>query len=220
MATFSTPEVGKLLDRAIQQAYQDGQGAFGRLMEAERRATHISAYTLGLFPDILHTKAYAVANRPRSWDAASVEHTRVGMLRNEEIMARGVPLDVLVGEQALYNTIEDSAAMSEQLQHVRSLAQQPQIQVRLVPTPRASHIRFEHSRISYVLLELPDQADPVTYFEGQNAAGDPWAQFSTDPDEVSRSLAAWEHHSSMALSAALSLSALALQANALNAEQL
>ncbi|WP_243710370.1 helix-turn-helix transcriptional regulator [Micromonospora sp. KC213] len=150
-----TPDYLARLDRAL-----DTGDLFGTMLElirfhaapdwfrpweeVEREATSLRWYDPTVIPGLLQTEAYARAMLALGGEltADEVEARVVARLARQAVLAgdRRPQFVAVLEEQALRRQVGDRAAMAEQLEHLLTVAAEPNVQVRVVPADAPWHI--------------------------------------------------------------------------------
>ncbi|MDG4793940.1 helix-turn-helix transcriptional regulator [Micromonospora sp. WMMD1082] len=135
--------------------------------EIEREAVALRWYDPAVIPGLLQTEAYARAMLragPFLTDD-EIEKRVLARLARQEVLARDEPpqLVVVLDEQALRRQVGDRATMREQLEHLRSMADRPNVQVRIVPAETPWYIGLNGP---FVLARLADGTE-VAHLDNQ-----------------------------------------------------
>ena len=150
-------------------------------VQHEREAVALSWYDTLVVPGILQTEAYARAvlrNRVPAYDEDEVETRTAARIERQEIVHRKVPatLSFIVWEPVLHLTIGGPAVRTDQLRHLRAVAELPGLALQFLPLKSPSHAGLNGP---FTLLETPDHQH-LAYTESQRGS-----QWVSDPGEVS-----------------------------------
>ncbi|MFV2020776.1 helix-turn-helix domain-containing protein [Micromonospora sp. LOL_023] len=152
------------------QPYHDllVQTNFDSYIGLEQDASEIDTFESQLVPGLLQTERYARAlvsvpdNRER--DADEVERRVRMRLRRQEILTRTDPvrLDAVLSEAVLRQVVGGPAVMIEQLRHLATSSERPNITLRVLPFAAGLHDGLVSG--SFVILRFPDDIEsPVVY---------------------------------------------------------
>lgn len=147
----------------------------GALMEFEREALGVTSWAPLLIPGLLQTGDYA---RAIMGDVPSAD-TRVAMrLGRQDILSRRNPvaLTAIISEGALRQPVAEPDVMTDQLDHVLSVAERRNVTIQVMPASMRYHPGLAGP---FILLEFP-KAKPVVHFEHYRASA-----FVFDDDDVS-----------------------------------
>ncbi|MFF3910794.1 Scr1 family TA system antitoxin-like transcriptional regulator [Streptomyces sp. NPDC001848] len=147
----------------------------------EREAISLSWYDATVLPGLLQTEDYARAvlrERVPAYDEDEVETRTAARVERQEILHRKVPptLSFVVWEPVLYLSIGSPSVRSEQLRHLRAIAELPGLALQFLPLSSPHHAGLNGP---FTLLETPDHQH-LAYTESQRGS-----QWVSDPDEVS-----------------------------------
>ncbi|NEB08228.1 helix-turn-helix transcriptional regulator [Streptomyces coelicoflavus] len=150
-------------------------------IQHEREAVALSWYDNAVLPGLLQTEAYARAvlrNRVPAYDESEVESRTAARVERREILHRACPptLSFVVWEPALHLALGGPAVHTEQLRHLRTLAELPCLALQFLPLASPYHAGLDGP---FILLETPDHQH-LAYTESQRGS-----QWVSGPDEVS-----------------------------------
>ncbi|MGW1175677.1 helix-turn-helix domain-containing protein [Kitasatospora sp. NPDC002543] len=133
---------------------------FAEFADAEARCRRLRTIGLIIVPGLLQTPAYARAlaqaavRRGAITPAEADERTDYLALRQEILDQKNPPmLHVVIEEGVLLRPIGGPRVMAEQLRHLESLAERPNITVQVAPFSIGENLSFT---LPVVLLNLPD----------------------------------------------------------------
>lgn len=148
----------------------------------ESAANRLRQYQPELVPGLLQTEEYAreVFQLGHSdMPAAEVERGVAVRLERQGLLTRTRPaaprLEVVLNEAVLHRPLTDRAAMAQQLRHLVTVGEQPNVSVRVLPLRAGLH-RAALAGGSFVILDFPDTgrvggAEPTTvYSDGLTGA--------------------------------------------------
>ncbi|WP_245776087.1 helix-turn-helix domain-containing protein [Saccharopolyspora flava] len=173
------------------------------LLEIERAATRITTVSPLLVPGLMQTADYAREIMIAAEVPASEIDTRVAVrLGRRDAINRKKPaqLHAFVGELALRQEIGGDETMADQLRELLKLAEQPNVELRVVPIRTGWHAGLEGP---FVLVEFDDR-DPVISIENRVSA-----IYLDEPEDVSAYRAALPRVEQVAMSPAESSSFIA-----------
>ncbi|MGW5723443.1 helix-turn-helix domain-containing protein [Amycolatopsis sp. NPDC003865] len=142
--------------------------ALSGIVEYERTATHITNWELTIMPGLLQTPDYARAMLSSSdIDLLQADSRLVTRLNRQRILSRPDPvrLTALVGELAIREEIGSAEVMSDQMDHLLMMMDQPNISLRIVPANIGFHRGLIGSFIVYEFADLP----PIVHLENAHA---------------------------------------------------
>lgn len=150
-------------------------------IDQEQEAIAISWYENQVIPGLLQTENYSYSVFQNEIPALSQDEMRVrvaGRIERQQILHRKVPptCSFLIGEGALKDRLGSPAVFTEQLCHLREIADLPSLTLQIMPFGRATHAGLSGP---FILLETPDHQH-LAYAETQRGS-----LFVEDPDEVS-----------------------------------
>lgn len=148
------------------------------LIDAERRATHITDVTLNLIPGLLQTRSYTRAVMEASGvgpqdadDMVSIRQVRQGILSNHD----PTTLRCFIDETALLRPIGGPRVMVEQLRQILSASEEQNVSVQVLPLALGAHAGLAGT---FFLLDFV-KAKPVVYLEARSSGA-----FLDEPDDV------------------------------------
>ncbi|QKV77841.1 helix-turn-helix transcriptional regulator [Amycolatopsis sp. Hca4] len=130
----------------------------------ERSASTIFNWESALVPGLLQTEDYArLALRAGRRSPLEVEERlRARMSRREVLGGRWrLPYEVLIAESVLRGRLGGDEVMVPQLEHLHSMAQRPNITVRVLPDSDEFHAGLHGAFVSFDFPDLP----PIVYLE-------------------------------------------------------
>lgn len=139
------------------------------LLEFERTATHIVDVSPLLIPGLLQTGDYVRAVMRTGPVPTDEIETRVAVrLGRQRTLTRHEPahLDAYIGEAALYQTIGGATGMAQQLETLLTVAEQPNVDVRVIPLDCTWNPALEGP---FLYLAFPT-ATPVVHLENRQSA--------------------------------------------------
>lgn len=150
-------------------------------MDLEREAIALSWYDNQVVPGLLQTERYArgvFRSRVPAFTADEIETQVTGRVARQEILSRTQPptISFVMWEAILRDRIGGDEVYVEQLRHLRSCAELPDVSLQVLPFGRNSHAGLNGP---FTLLETPDH-QLLGYTEGQRGS-----QMISDPDDVS-----------------------------------
>ncbi|MFV2027636.1 helix-turn-helix domain-containing protein [Micromonospora sp. LOL_028] len=162
------------------------QTNFDSYIGLEQDASEIDTFESQLVPGLLQTEGYARAlvsvpdNRERDGD--EIEQRVQMRLRRQEILTRPNPvrLDAVLGESVLRQVVGGPAVMTEQLRHLATMSERPNITVRVLPFTAGLHDGLVSG--SFVILRFPDGVEPPVVYSDVLLGG-LWFE---EPSEVTR----------------------------------
>lgn len=147
---------------------------FNHYLGLEAAAREITSWQLNLVPGLLQTPEYRRAliwAAHPDWPTVDVEHRlALARQRRDKLGDSTFRLNVLVSEAALRHHVGGRGVMADQLRHLATMSELPNISVRAVPFDARSPIGLVVR--SFVLLEFPVPSNtriaepPVAYVEG------------------------------------------------------
>ena len=134
----------------------------------EAAAIQISDYEPGVFPALLQTPAFARAVHegalPRLSPEVIGQRIESRRLRQEVLNREDPPhLKAVIDEAVLHRPVGGPAVMREQLQVVAEAADQPYVDVRILPFKAGVHPALNST---FVILEFVDPVPGVVYVDG------------------------------------------------------
>jgi transcriptional regulator with XRE-family HTH domain len=170
---------------------------FAMYLALEEVASRVQVYQPCLIPGLFQTREYArqieattVPNPGPEVDA----YVCLRMQRQEKAFARREPLriDLVLGEAALRAVPGSQVVMDAQIEHLRTLALRPGIEVRVVPLAAGIHPGVYGT---FTIMDFPQEKDPsVVYVETYEAA-----RYPERPEQVARFRARFETVSAVAV---------------------
>jgi transcriptional regulator with XRE-family HTH domain len=154
-------------------------GPLRTLVEQERLANEIVAWSLSLIPGLLQIAAYIRAVSERSAQLTEPQDINAAIamkLERQAIFHRSRKFVFYVHEQALRLPVGGPDVMKQQLLHILTMTVRPYITVRIVPVSAGAHAGVNGS---FVQLKY-EKFEPVIYVEGERTA-----LFLEDKDSVS-----------------------------------
>jgi transcriptional regulator with XRE-family HTH domain len=154
-------------------------GPLRTLVEQERLANEIVAWSLSLIPGLLQIAAYIRAVSERSAQLTEPQDINAAItmkLERQAIFHRSRTFVFYIHEQALRLPVGGPDVMKQQLLHILTMTVRPYITVRIVPIAAGAHAGVNGS---FVQLKY-EKFEPVVYVEGERTA-----LFLEDKDSVS-----------------------------------
>ncbi|WP_251071346.1 helix-turn-helix transcriptional regulator [Streptomyces sp. ISL-43] len=150
-------------------------------MDLEHQAVALSWYECMRFPGLLQTENYARALfriRVPARAEEEIETLTARRVERQEILRRKVPpsLSFIVWEAVLKDRIGGDAVYSEQLRHLLTCMDLPNVTLQVMPFGRTTHAGLNGP---FILLETPDHQQ-LAYSETQHGS-----LLISAPDEVS-----------------------------------
>ena len=156
-----------------------GRLAFEPYTGLESAASQIRRFGDSLIPDLLQTRSYALAICQRRSTLPSERRSRLAeeCLQRQSLLRRRLPrpprVEVILAEAALLRTVGDAAIMVEQLRHLLSVGETPNVSVRVLPLAAKLHRGAETG--SFVILDFPlanrtTPEPPVVYCQSWTGA--------------------------------------------------
>lgn len=180
----STPELDRLqgLARAAEGPGQLNIGAAGiakalaELIDHEQNAVRITDASPLLIPGLLQTSDYARAIVGDKPDAETRVKLRAG---RRDILTRRNPVELfsLIDSEALVRPIAPPDVMVDQLRHVRSLSERPNVTVQIVSSTRPGY----HPMLAgpFELIEFA-KAKPIVHLEHRRSSASLWEDDAID----------------------------------------
>jgi transcriptional regulator with XRE-family HTH domain len=155
----------------------------GALVGLEWEAAEINSFEIVVVPGLLQTEAYAAAVFRGGRVLREEEITRrvAARMARQRILAREDPpsLAVVIDEAALRKHVGGPALMREQLQHLRRLAEAPNISIQVLSNAVGAHASMEGS---FMILDYrAPKDDPSIVYVEIGRSGD---LFLEDPEAV------------------------------------
>ncbi|MEV6233718.1 helix-turn-helix transcriptional regulator [Saccharopolyspora shandongensis] len=162
------------------------------LIDAEQRALRITNVSLNTIPGLLQTRAYTrqIMEAGGVPDEALEENVGIRQMR-QGILSRRHPVELrsFVDETALLRPVGGPQVMAEQLRHVLSASEAPNVTVRVLPLDVGAHAGLSGT---FVLMEFP-RSKPIVFLEGRSSGA-----FIDGPEDVQLFLEAIENLESQA----------------------
>ncbi|WP_405898855.1 helix-turn-helix domain-containing protein [Streptomyces sp. NBC_00727] len=126
-------------------------------IDYERTADYVRSFQNSLIAGLLQTPDYAravISAAPSTLEHDEVEALVMARIKRQEVLQRPEPPRVCVieGEAALRLQVGGSAVMRAQLEHLATMAQQPNIEVQVIPDRAGAHAGLAGS---FVLFGFP-----------------------------------------------------------------
>ncbi|MFG2061274.1 helix-turn-helix transcriptional regulator [Micromonospora sp. NPDC048871] len=163
------------------------------LIQIEREATALRWYEHSFVPGLLQTEAYARATfRAARTPIADLDQRVDARMQRQAVLDRDPrpQLFVVLDEMVLRRACGGPDVMAEQLEHLITCAEQPHIQLHVVPLSAGIYSGLAGA---FILADLPD-GDRAAYMDNQLAA-----QIVGQPDSVASLGLAWDAVRSEAL---------------------
>lgn len=152
---------------------------FDHYMSLEEACTKLTTFQMTLLPGLLQTSAYRrsmIVTADPDMSAVDVERRMELATRRQTRMRQDgrFSVDVLLSESALRHLVGGPAVMSEQLRHLVSIGELPNVSLRVVPFGVGSYAGLVVQ--SFTLFEFPPLRSskvaepPVVYVEGFQGA--------------------------------------------------
>ncbi|MFI5588568.1 helix-turn-helix domain-containing protein [Amycolatopsis sp. NPDC051758] len=140
------------------------------IIEYERTATKITNWTPAIVPGLLQTPDYAraILGAGRIGEE-EVDRRLVKRLHRQAILTKPEPvrLHAIIGEAAIRTRVGDEDTMSDQIDHLVEVVQQPNISLRIVPLDAGYHPGLIGPFIVYEFGALP----AIVHLEHHHASG-------------------------------------------------
>jgi transcriptional regulator with XRE-family HTH domain len=162
-------------------------------LEIEREATALRWYEPAYVPGLLQTCAYArAALTTGRLSITEIDQRVETRMERQAVLTRDPAPQVFVvcDEMVIRRTCGSASVMAEQLEHLVSCAEQPNIQMRIVP---ASLGMYEGLAGAFIIADLPD-ATRAGYVDNQLSA-----QIIEQPESIASLGLTWEALSANAL---------------------
>lgn len=174
-------ERDRLLDLAAESRKRgwwqqiDLPDSYRTLIGLEQAAEGIDEYCTGVVPGLLQTRAYADAAVRGSVLGISEQRVEraVGVrLRRQEVLARDRPpaLWVVIDESVLARTTGGAAVMREQLEHLLTASDRPDVVLQVIPFEYGVHPGSFNNQL--ILLAMGEGQPDVVYLEGDGQPRD------------------------------------------------
>ncbi|MFG3699762.1 helix-turn-helix domain-containing protein [Micromonospora sp. NPDC047620] len=138
-------------------------------IEIEREATALRWYEHAFVPGLLQTEGYARATfRAARVPTSELDQRVAARMERQAVLARdpGPQLFVVLDEMVVRRACGDARVMAEQLEHLVTCAEQPHIQLHIVPTSSGMYSGLAGA---FILADLPD-GSRAGYVDNQLAA--------------------------------------------------
>ena len=161
---------------------------FEDLVALERDASTIQELTLHHVPGLLQTEGYARAILQAGILGLDVDGLVRARLARADILDRDTPPEywVVVCESALHRMVGGRDVMREQLEHLATLAQRPNVTVQVLPNEHGAHPSMTTPFVILGFDLAPDFA--VVYLDYLTGS-----LYRDDPDEVAQYHRAYRH---------------------------
>ncbi len=157
------------------RAYDDAIAkGFDHYLALEEAANWVTSWQIAVVPGLLQTREY---RRALTWatvpDSSPDETERIldVVMRRQTLLQRdGFRFEALLTEAVLGYRVGGPAVMAEQIRHLIELSEDPDIEIRIVPS--GQDVPFGLNAGSFVLFSFPPlptsrlQEPPVAYMEG------------------------------------------------------
>ncbi|MFC6080489.1 helix-turn-helix domain-containing protein [Sphaerisporangium aureirubrum] len=177
----------------------------GALVGLEWEAAEINSFEIVVVPGLLQTEAYAAAVFRGGRVLREEEITRrvAARLARQRILTREDPpsLAVVIDEAALRKHVGGHTVMRDQLQHLRQLAEAPNISLQVLPDAVGAHASMEGNFT--ILNYRAPKDDPSIVYVGIGVAGDLYLE---QPEDVAHYREMYGYLRASALSAVDSVS--------------
>ncbi|HEV7760010.1 MAG TPA: helix-turn-helix transcriptional regulator [Acidimicrobiales bacterium] len=160
----------------------------GHLVGLEQGAGELWTFETTVVPGLLQTEAYATAVERVAPDrpAAAEVARRVSLRLRRQTALDSLHLRALVDASVLLRVTGGSEVMARQVDHLRSMAARPNVEIRILPLDERAHAA---GRGSFMVFTSPDDDLPfmVTI---DTAAG---VEYLGKPHEVAAHVELWRH---------------------------
>lgn len=137
--------------------------AFAQYLGYESSASVIRGFQPLTIPGLLQTDDYARAVIEASRADEIDERVELRTIRQELLERTDTPeIYYVLDEAALHRNVGGVAVMRNQLRHLRDLAKQPRLSVRIIPFSAGAHTSMKGS---FTILEFADWDEDVLYLE-------------------------------------------------------
>jgi transcriptional regulator with XRE-family HTH domain len=137
--------------------------AFAQYLGYESSASVIRGFQPLTIPGLLQTDDYARAVIEASRSDEIDERVELRTIRQELLERSDAPeIYYVLDEAALHRIVGGVAVMRNQLRHLRDLAKQPRLSVRIIPFSAGAHTSMKGS---FTILEFADWDEDVLYLE-------------------------------------------------------
>ncbi len=129
-------------------------------IDYEQTADYIRSYQANLVAGLLQTPDYAravLSAAPSTLNQDEVEALVTARIKRQEVLQRAVPprLCVIEGEAAIRLQVGGRHVMSEQLEHLLTMAEHPSIEIQVIPHRAGAHAGLAGS---FVLFGFPSSS--------------------------------------------------------------
>jgi transcriptional regulator with XRE-family HTH domain len=170
-------------------------GTLLELIDYETASTAVSQFEPIFVPGILQTEDYALAVLQASYGPESLAARLVSLRtkRRDLLASDGAPVfSFVLDESVIRRPVGGPAAMRDQLMHLVSLADRPNVTIQVIPFAVGAHPGM---RGPFKVIEFGDEPDEnVAFLEGPH--GD---IISDDPEETGRHLETFRRLAQLAL---------------------
>ena len=171
-------ELGELVDESRRRAWWqkvDLPDSYRTLIGLERGAKSINEYCGSVLPGLLQTPAYARAAVAASLSDITkdvIDRAVSVRLQRQDVLKRAPApvLWVVIDEAALARSAGGAAVMSEQIDHLLSMAAAPWVTIQVIGFEAGIHIGT--TSLHFIMLGLGQGVPDVLYTEGQIAPAD------------------------------------------------
>nr|MDT0659685.1 helix-turn-helix transcriptional regulator [Micromonospora sp. DSM 115978] len=192
----SALELGNYFQTMWEEMVRDGDAPvwLRKWIEYERQATALRWYEHAFVPGLLQTEAYARAVFTASQlTPAEVDKKVAERIARQDVLVReSAPpqLFAVIDQLVLHRVCGGPEVMAEQVEHLMTCAEQPNIQLLIVPQERGIYSGLAGS---FILADLPD-ASRAGYVDNQLEA-----HIVLQPDAVAKLGVSWDNVRSEAL---------------------
>ncbi|MFV2172379.1 helix-turn-helix domain-containing protein [Actinomadura sp. LOL_016] len=189
--------------------------AYSTYVGFEAEASVIRTHEPLVIPGLLQCAAYAralISSRDADLTPEDVDHLVALRMQRQARLVSVDPINLraVLGEEVLRRLVGGTAVMAEQLAHLYKIAQQPHVQIQVLPlSAGAAPIGGPFSIFTF----MDDPLDPESVYV-ESIAGDLWVE---DPQQVARYLRGWARLVDAALPVPASLSVIEARASYLKA---
>jgi hypothetical protein len=131
----------------------------------EAEAATLRTYEAEAVPGLLQTEAYAREVYRLTAGEEGLDRKVAARLRRQDVLRGDDPVDlsVVLNEAALLRPVSERTVMAEQMTHLETVAQLPNVTIQVLPFSAGGHPAMNSP---YVLLTFADAADAaVVYLE-------------------------------------------------------
>lgn len=160
-------ELLELLRRGDQKGWWERQAGLPKLWRAvidyENKATRIQHYGPLIIPGLLQTGEYCEAmlrGMDGTLSKAELDNLVATRMARAAVLTRSAAPQymVVIHEAALRMLVGDSGVMARQLRHLSSMAERPNVGLRVLPISAGANVGL---RGAFMILELADEPDLV-----------------------------------------------------------